>query len=87
MTTTYRSASEAFHAYGLAGAELHRAAERREAEHERGLAATARMQPGRISIIRQWLGDALVGAGTRVAGTAANARGTGRHILPRVDTV
>lgn len=62
------------HTYGLAGIELARATERRDAERQRdaiaGMRATA---PGPLAGIRQALGEAMIRIGATIAGEAAKA--------------
>jgi hypothetical protein len=70
-THTRPSAAEGMRAYGLSGIELgHRADERHDAAARRSQLREVEVR-GRVNNIRQWLGDAMVRAGTGLAGDAA----------------
>ncbi len=69
---TRPSATNDFLVYGDAGLGLNRATERGDAErHQDQLDATMRV-PDRLSMVRRWLGEAMIGLGTRMAGASSS---------------
>lgn len=77
-TQTRPSAAEGMRAYGLSGIELgHRTRERHVAAGNLQLREIRGL--GRGSKVRQWLGNTLVRAGTRLAGEMASSPGTATH--------
>ena len=75
QTSTHHqtSAAAGMRAYGLSGIELgHRASERQLAAVH-GLQLQEIQVRSRINNFRQWLGDAMIRAGTDLAGDAARS--------------
>lgn len=84
-STSRPSAGDDLRAYGLAGIELHRATERREAEHQRDHATSTLPAASHMSSVRQRIGDALILLGSRLAGEAAKAPRVEPGVRPKID--
>jgi hypothetical protein len=67
------SAADGMRAYGLSGIELGHRVHARQAAAVRDLQLQEVQVRGRVNNVRQWLGDAMVRAGTGLAGSAARA--------------
>lgn len=65
------SAAEGMQAYGLSGIELGHRVQARQAAAGRDLQLQGIEVRGRVNNVRQWLGDAMIRAGTGLAGSAA----------------
>ena len=65
------SAAEGMRAYGLSGIELGHRTRERQLTSAHGLQLQEVQVRGRVNNIRQWLGDAMIRAGTGLAGAAA----------------
>ena len=70
-TPTRPSAAEGLRAYGLSGIELGHRTRERQRTSAHGLQLQEVQVRGRVNNIRQWLGDAMIRAGTGLAGGAA----------------
>lgn len=87
MNTTYhRPSADDLRAYGLPGAELARASERREAERQRDqLAATIGTTSGPLDGVRRAIGEAMIRIGAGIAGEAAKAPRVTPVATPKID--
>jgi len=89
MTTslfnTRQSAASDLHTYGLAGIELNRTTERREATRQHDLITLLSSRPERTSPVRQWIGDAIIRMGVGIAGEAARRPRVTPETHPRID--
>lgn len=65
------SAAEGMRAYGLSGIELGHRTRERQLTSAHGLQLQEVQVRGRVNNIRQWLGDAMIRAGSGLAGRQA----------------
>ena len=73
--------------YGHHGLALNRTMERRNAEHRQDqISATLRLS-GRMSNFRQWLGDAMIRLGSRMANEPVQAPRATPNVHPSADMV
>ena len=82
---THRSAASDLYDYGLAGIELNRKAERRDAARQQEAIGTTTGTLGRMTAVRQRIGDAMIRLGTGIAGEAATSPRVEPRPHPRVD--
>jgi hypothetical protein len=73
---TRSSAADGMRAYGLSGIELGHRTQQRQAAASADLRLREIGMRGRVNNIRQWLGDAMIRAGSGLAGRAATVPGT-----------